>query len=234
MSAARPLSALLLCGGQSRRFGREKGLMSFCGRPLVERLIVTLRRISDDVRISTNDPQRYAGFGCPTVADHYPGAGPLAGLQAGLTAARHDWLAVVACDMPFASDVLLAGLAHLAGEEDAIVPVLPPTAGHPGLRYEPLHALYRRPTCLPAAEALLRRGEGSLRRLFAELRVRTVSREELASILMRGGGEAVHGAVEASGAPDAVERLFANINTGEELARLEALAAETPGASPKG
>ena len=195
-------SALLLYGGAGKRFGGEKGLARFRGERLVERLLRVLDRVSDDVMISTNAPELYREFGRRLVADLVPGAGPLAGLDAALHAAQHAWLAVVAGDMPFAAAELLEHLAALAedGEGyDAVVPLRGNVRGGPA--YEPLHALYHR-RCLPAIEAALAAGRRRVIAFYPRVRVRAVAEEEWGAI--------------------AGARVFANVNTREELAQLEA------------
>ena len=59
-------------------------------------------------------------------------------------------MAVVACDMPFASPMLFEGALKLMVEEEADVVIAKTDEG-----YEPLHALYRRETCLPAIESAI-------------------------------------------------------------------------------
>jgi len=199
------LSALLLYGGAGKRFGGEKAFARFQGERLIDRLLRVLDRVSDDVLISTNVPDLFRPFGRRIVADRMPGAGPLAGLQAALAAARHEVLAVVAGDMPFASAELLLRLAALArGLEggsgyDAVVPLRTDLPGFPA--YEPLHAVYHK-RCLPAIEETLRAGKRRVVEFYPRVRVREVTAEEWSAM----GADA---------------RVFANVNTPEDLARLE-------------
>jgi molybdopterin-guanine dinucleotide biosynthesis protein A len=202
-AARRPLSALLLCGGDSRRFGSEKGLARFAGTPLAARLLQVLETLSDDVAISSNRPDLYRSLGVPVVPDEERGHGPLAGIAAGLRAARHDRLAVLACDMPFASAALFRHLAERIGDCDLAVPTHGggPCCGE--TRYEPLHALYHR-RCLEAIETVLRARERRIRAIFTLVRVREVSLGECRA--------------HADVGPET----FANINTPEDLGRLAA------------
>lgn len=209
-----PLSALLLCGGEARRFGCEKGLASFRGRPLAECILPALDSLSDDVRISTNCPDLYRPLGRPIVQDIHQGSGPLGGLHAGLTAARHDLLAVVACDMPFASPDLFLHLLEISEGYDVVVPIyrevrMPPGAKAPGKdraprgpRYQALHALYRR-SCLPAIESALAGGEKKMSLFYRRVKVREVPEKEWRPL------------------PGVDPRVFENINTPEDLRRLE-------------
>jgi molybdopterin-guanine dinucleotide biosynthesis protein A len=202
-----PISLMLLYGGAGRRFGSEKGLAPFRGEPLVERLLRRLSGLSDDVFISSNAPEHYAHLGLPVIADEVPGQGPLGGLLAGVRAARHELLAVVAGDMPFAAPRLLRHLADAIGEAEAAVPTHEgraagaKTAGE--TFYEPLHAVYRR-SCEPALAATIAGGQRRILAAFPRLRVRKVPAPDWRAVV------------------EWPELVFANANTVEELARLEA------------
>lgn len=101
------------------------------------------------------------------VSDPPGAAGPLAGLAAGLAAASHPRAIVVACDMPFLNERLLAHLLDSVQDCDAAVLL---AGGVP----QPLHAAYSR-DCLPTVESLLRLGARSMRDLLPRLRVKYVS-----------------------------------------------------------
>jgi molybdopterin-guanine dinucleotide biosynthesis protein A len=89
---------------------------------------------------------------------------------AGLEAATHPHVAVVAADMPFASPALLRLLASLVGGHDAAVPVSPGGT-------EPLHAVYAR-SALASFEEALREGRLALRIALEGLDVRVVTEAE--------------------------------------------------------
>lgn len=121
MTATDPVSAIVLAGGRARRLeGVDKGLVDLAGTPLIGHVIKRIAAQVDEVIISANrHADRYAAYGWPVVADasgDFPG--PLAGVVAGASLARHDWLLVVPCDTPFLPDRLAARLlacAHADG-----------------------------------------------------------------------------------------------------------------------
>ena len=149
---ARQISAVVLAGGESRRFGSDKALAQFRGEPLVQRLARTLRDAGfAQVMVAAKDVLKYAPFvdASSLVPDLHPGQTPLAGLAAGLQASPHPLVFACAADMPFAADEpLIDALTAALEGHDAAVP-------HAGGSLQPLCALWRRDPCLRIAEELL-------------------------------------------------------------------------------
>lgn len=117
-------SILLLAGGRGQRMGgQDKGLIDWQGRPLIAHLHAKVRDLTDDLIISCNRNQAlYRAFADRLVADEqadFPG--PMAGIRAGLQAARHDFLLVIPCDVPNIDLALLQAMRERA----ASTPQLP-------------------------------------------------------------------------------------------------------------
>ena len=149
---ARDACAVVLAGGESRRFGSDKALAQFRGEPLIARVVRTLRDAGfAQVAIAAKDPDKYAAAapGADLVRDARPVQTPLAGLEAGLRASRHPLVFACAADMPFAADgPLIDALTAAIAGKDAAVP-------HAGGSLQPLCALWRRDPCLRIATDLL-------------------------------------------------------------------------------
>ena len=179
-----PVSVLILAGGRSRRMGLDKVWLRLEGQPLVERAARRVLPLAREVLFSSNSPEPFVtlqgSLGVPArvVADEFQGMGPLAGLHAGLKAAGHDLLLVLAADMPFVDLALLRYMLALAQSHDAVVPRVP--RGPSGsLAWEPLHALYRH-ICLPAVERHLRAGDRRAYGFLPDVRTRAVLGSEIA------------------------------------------------------
>ncbi len=118
MSAQEKIIGVLLAGGQSRRMGGgDKCLLELAGKPLLAHAIARLRPQTDTLVLNANgDPQRFAAFGLPVVADPVAGfAGPLAGVLAGFDWTRAHapnarWIVTAATDTPFFPKNLVAKL----------------------------------------------------------------------------------------------------------------------------
>ncbi len=197
------LTVVLQAGGESRRMGQDKGLAVFLGKPLVERILERLSPIADELLVVTNHPERYAFLDIPLVGDKIPGRGALGGLYTALSAAREladNYVAVIACDMPFASPALLQYQYELLLRTgaDCAVPHSPSGA-------EPFHAVYRRSACLPPVEAAIQAGKWRADCWYPEVDTYFLPFEEIQPI-------------------DPLGLAFLNVNTPEELSQAERLA----------
>jgi molybdenum cofactor guanylyltransferase len=168
------LSICVQAGGESRRMGQDKALMPFLGRPLIQCVVDRLTPIADEVIVTTNRPEDYRFLGLPLFPDLVPGRGALGGLYTALSSATCKNVAVVACDMPFASVALIEAASRLIDTEDADV-VIPDSGG--GL--EPMHAVYRRETCIPAIEAAIEADKWKLISWFPQVKVRVLQPDEV-------------------------------------------------------
>lgn len=167
------LTVAIQAGGRSSRMGEDKALRPFLGRPLIQRVVERLRPIADEMIVTTNRPAEYAFLGLPLFADSGPQRGALGGLYTALRAAGSPLVAVVACDMPFASAALLAEAARRL-ELERLDAVLPGTERGA----EPLHAVYRRSTCLPMIHAALQAGELKVTAWIPRVRLRVLRVDE--------------------------------------------------------
>jgi len=200
---------LVLNGGVARRLGRvDKGLVLIAGRPMIARAIERLRPQCEALAISANgDPARFAGFGLPVLADDPQNfAGPLAGVLAGLehcvrAAPAMTHIATLPADAPFAPHDFVAKLHAARRAAGTAIAV----AASGGRRH---HAAALWPVALAA----------ELRRVLAQEGLRKVE------------AFAARFSVAAAEWPSEPVDPFFNVNSPEDLARAEALAAASGGA----
>jgi molybdopterin-guanine dinucleotide biosynthesis protein A len=122
---------VILAGGQARRMGGgDKSLLMLGGETLIARAIARARPQVEDLIISANgDPDRFASFDLPVVADTVSGfLGPLAGILAGLEWMRANrpnarWLASFACDSPLFPTDMVEPLVTLARQSKSLIAV---------------------------------------------------------------------------------------------------------------
>lgn len=200
------ISVVIQAGGESKRMGRSKATVPFDGKPLIVRLVGRLKPVADELIITTNEPENL-GF----LAEEFPGLeivfktdmvgrrGALPGLYTALEAASNPYVAVVACDMVFASAPLV--VAEALDIVDKKADIVVPVNKH---GFEPFHAMYKRETCLPIVKDAVSAGENRMQSIYDNdaLRVIAFSQEQVLAVEPRGG-------------------CFINANTPEELARIE-------------
>src|SRR5512134_938873 len=118
------LTVCIQAGGASSRMGEDKALKTFLGRPLIQQVIERLRPIADELIVTTNRLEEYRFLDVPLFPDLKPGRGALGGLYTAIASASQPVVAVVACDMPFASATLIEASSKLLVEEgvDVVIP----------------------------------------------------------------------------------------------------------------
>ena len=142
---------LVLAGGQSRRMGRAKAWLEVGDTYLLRHVADRLAPVFSEVMVAFAEPEQLEQpVPYRVVFDRKAGAGPLAGLEAGLAAAGNEVLFALACDMPYVSRELAEMAVMAARTCDA---ALPRIDGRP----EPACGAYRR-TALPAISAALNEG----------------------------------------------------------------------------
>jgi molybdopterin-guanine dinucleotide biosynthesis protein A len=142
-------TGVVLAGGRSSRMGRDKALIPYEGRTLLERALDILEPQVQELLV-IGDPAKYGHVGPFVVADDIPGVGPLGGIVTAMRYASHDRLLVLACDMPHVPAGLFTFLKlGLDADRSAFVPSCDG-------RIEPLAAAYHR-RCRPRFEAQIAR-----------------------------------------------------------------------------
>ena len=180
--------------------GEDKALKTFLGRPLIQRVVERLAPVADELIVTTNRPEPYRFLDLRLVPDLRPGRGSLGGLYTAIASASHPIVAVVACDMPFASGLLLRAGSRILVEEEVDVVIPKSEEG-----YEPLHAVYRRATCLPTIEAAIDADQWKVIAWFPQVKVRALTTDEINHY-------------------DPPGLAFWNVNTPEEFSKAEKIA----------
>jgi molybdopterin-guanine dinucleotide biosynthesis protein A len=167
--ADRGLTGVLLVGGASSRFGAPKALARLAGETLAERAWRLLTETCDKT-IAVGKHADALPLPFPVLDDGSAVRAPIAGVVAGLRAARYDVSVVVPVDVPLLTRRSIEALA--AASADAAVPSTGPLPG-----------AYRK-TALEALERRLATGRLALRDALTELETRVVELDpwELANV----------------------------------------------------
>lgn len=165
------VTGVILAGGQGRRMGGiNKGLVEFKSRPMIAHVINRLEPQVDELLINANQKiEDYQRLGHKVFADSIGGfAGPLAGLQAGMVAAKNELVATAPCDSPFLPLDMVARLRKALIANDAQLSVVV-TGSQP----QPVFCLcYRK--LLPHLTAYLESGGRKIDTWYATLKIAEV------------------------------------------------------------
>lgn len=162
---------LVLAGGESRRMGRPKALLPVGRTTLIEWVVARLGpELAELLVAARSTDQLPPALHAHLVRDVHPGSGPLAGIEAGLVASRHEIVVAVACDMPWVAPDLVRRLVAAVAGHDAAVPRVD---GRP----EPACAAYRRGAA-PVLAAALAGGRRQAGAVLRDLHVRWLDGED--------------------------------------------------------
>ena len=141
-------SLLVLAGGDSRRMGQPKAWLKVGDTSLLGFVVGRLAPTFSEVMVSFAEPEQLEEpVPFRIVFDRKRSAGPLAGIEAGLEAARNEVLFVLACDMPYVTEEVAQIAIAAARRCDAAIPRVD---GRP----EPVCGAYRRSALPVIARAL--------------------------------------------------------------------------------
>jgi molybdopterin-guanine dinucleotide biosynthesis protein A len=167
------VTGIILAGGKSLRFGRNKAVENIAGTTLIERVARQLSAITGSV-ILVVDTSNNSFSQIPAAlvaADVYPGKGPLGGIYTGLCSSHTAANILVACDMPFLNTALLTHMVNLLPGYDAVIP------RWQNGQIEPLHGIYST-ACIPVMKKRLENNRLSISECLQELRVLYLDEQE--------------------------------------------------------
>ena len=197
------VTGILLAGGKSRRMGEDKRHLVVGEQTLLERGLAVLHSIFQEVLVVIAQDSPPLGVDARVVRDLVPDCGSLGGLYSGLMQATTPWVFVVACDMPFLNQAVIAQFTSRRATADIVMAKL-------DARLHPMHALYGK-QCLPVLEQMIGARQLKIQEMVSQLslRVRYVTEADLVTI-------------------DPSWRSFYNVNTLADLEAARSLLARTP------
>jgi molybdopterin-guanine dinucleotide biosynthesis protein A len=130
------ISAVLFAGGESRRMGKDKATLLFCGKPFWQIQLDLLRKLEPaEISVSARTDPAWRPPDVHFVADDSPSRGPLSGFAAALARMHAKHLLALAIDMPFMTEKYQR---FLCGQIEPGRGVVAKIDG----RFEPLAAIY--------------------------------------------------------------------------------------------
>ena len=116
------ITAIVLAGGRSTRFGTDKASVVIGGRPMLDRVCATLAPEVPRVVVvaASGQPLPPVSVTVEIVRDLFPGSGPLGGIVSGLAATSTNLGFVAASDLPLLDPSVVPLLAGLADAVDVV------------------------------------------------------------------------------------------------------------------
>ncbi len=162
-------SAIILAGGFSKRFGRDKGLIELARKPLVLHVVDKTSAIVDEIvvvvssNIQRKKFQRFLNHRASVIVDEQNAQSPLVGALTGFGHVQGNYSLLLPCDTPFVSAQVAQLLLDLCVGKSAAVPRWP--NGY----VEPLQATYHAKSAYKATKIALEEGKFNLRSMLAHL-----------------------------------------------------------------
>jgi molybdopterin-guanine dinucleotide biosynthesis protein A len=197
------VTGIILSGGRSTRMGSDKALVTIAGKPAIQRIAELMAGLFPSLILSTNTPEAHGFLGLEMVADLHHGAGPLAGIHAGLRASTTERSFVMPCDAQLMTEQVIRSLVETPTER-AI------TVARAEGRIQRLPGVFHR-SCLPVIEALF---QGRA----ADSEIKPGGKRSgcsLGALFDRVGVEVVHAETDL---PGYVSGSFTNMNNEADLA----------------
>ena len=167
----RNVTGVILAGGRSLRFGKNKALVKINGISMIEKISLMLGSLFQHLILITNSPREYSFLKFSMYEDIIKGIGPLGGIFTGLTVMPNNAGFFIACDMPFLNRPLIRHMVEMRKDYDAVIPRV---SG----KIEPLHGLYHK-RCLPAVEKLVSSGDYRIAGLFNKISTLYIEEDEI-------------------------------------------------------
>ena len=160
-----PISAFILIGGKSERFGSEKWRANINGKSVLDRIWDACMNFEERVVIGKEKPKN---FKKPFICDQLEIQAPINGLYTAIQHTEHDWIQLVSCDLPLIeADVFQMLWNSNTQESDTVIPFS-------NNRYQVTCALYHKRT-LNYLESAINENDFSLLSLIKNLKITKVN-----------------------------------------------------------
>ena len=176
-------SIIILCGGRSRRMGKDKGSLVLSDKPMIIHVLNTVKDIVDEIILVLRDQEQIDKYKpilkdievpIKIVTDEIKDQGPLVGILTGLSHISSGYAQILPCDSPFISKSFVLKMFEIAETEefDAVVPIW--DDGH----IEPLHSIYKK-DAVDLGKNLIKKELYNVKSLIDNLKVKYVDVEKL-------------------------------------------------------
>ncbi len=116
------ISGIILCGGKSKRMGKNKALLMLEEKYVITYVIELLSQFCNNLLISTNSKD-LDFLKIKTVPDEFQNIGPIAGILSALRQSKTDKNIILSCDTPFINKDIIKYMLANSKNYDVVLPV---------------------------------------------------------------------------------------------------------------
>jgi molybdenum cofactor guanylyltransferase len=165
------ITAFVIAGGKSTRFGKDKLLYKIDGISLLEQVTNVLKNIFQNIIIIGNESEKFSYLGLESQQDMIQGVGPIAGIYTALMISKTEKNFCVAGDLPFLNPGLIEYMISVSADFDIIVPII---NGY----FESLHAIYSK-NCIKFIDEIIAKGDNQIIKIYGKCRLKKVEEPEI-------------------------------------------------------
>jgi len=148
------ISCIIVAGGESERFGKDKKFITFREKTFLERVLEKAHEFSDETILSLGEDDAVQDIhekeGLKIVFDHEKSKGPIMGIYSSLKHCQGEYVVIISVDSPLIKPKIFQEMIQECRQYDAVIPVKKDG------RHEVLHAVYKtsklREACQKAVE----------------------------------------------------------------------------------
>jgi molybdopterin-guanine dinucleotide biosynthesis protein A len=184
------IKCCIIAGGKSGRFGSDKSLHIYEGKPLISHTYDAVKPVFDEIYIIAPGGEKFSFLDAKIIPDIIPGLGPIGGIYTAVESLDLERVFIFPCDMPFINTEFIKYMTEIPDYYDIIVPEL-------NGRYQPLHAIYSK-RCADGIKRKIELKDYRMSGFYEGYNIRAVNEDEI-------------------GFYDDPFRMFKNINFREDL-----------------
>jgi molybdopterin-guanine dinucleotide biosynthesis protein A len=165
------IKCCIIAGGKSGRFGSDKSLHVYEGKPLISYTYDAVKPVFDEIYIIAPDGEKFSFLDAKIIPDIIPGLGPIGGIYTAVESLDIERVFIFPCDMPFMNTEFIKYMTEIPDYYDIIVPEL-------NGRYQPLHAIYSK-RCAEGIKKKIELKDYRMSGFYEGYNIRAVNEEEI-------------------------------------------------------
>ena len=115
------ITGIILAGGKSTRMGQDKSFLKFGNHTVIEHAAELMKSLFNDVKIITNETEKYKFLELDCYEDIFKGNGPLGGIHSGLYHSSTELNFVISCDIPLITKDVIEFIINHKDNYSAVV-----------------------------------------------------------------------------------------------------------------